>query len=237
MATITFQNLFRLYKKLAGMTGTADTEAAEFHTTYKLDVVAIPTNKHDPAQRRRGPRLQDRAREVHGGRQARSSSATRRASPCSSARPASRRATRHRAHPRRRRGIPHNVLNAKHHENEAYVVAQAGRKGAITVSTNMAGRGTDIMLGGNPEMLAQLEFKEQSRDARGRARGVRRSSSRSYEASCKAEHDEVRRARRPAHRRHRAPRVAPHRQPAARPRRPPGRPGLSRASTCRSKTT
>ena len=92
----------------------------------------------------------------------------------------------------KKKKIPHAVLNAKHHEREAFVVAQAGRKGAITVSTNMAGRGTDIVLGGNPEMIAKLEFKEQSRDPRRRARGVRRSSSTKYEQRCKAEGDEVR---------------------------------------------
>ena len=84
------------------------------------------------------------------------------------------------------------MLNAKHHENEAYVVAQAGRKGAITVSTNMAGRGTDIILGGNPEMLAKLEFKEQNRDPRRRAARSSTSSSTKYESeSCKTERDEV----------------------------------------------
>ena len=161
MATITFQNLFRLYKKLSGMTGTADTEAAEFHSTYKLDTIVIPTNKpvvrNDfedlvyKTEREKFTAVIAEIIEHHemgqpilvGTTSVEKSSAISRILT--------------------KKKIPHNVLNAKHHENEAYVVAQAGRRGAITVSTNMAGRGTDIILGGNPEMLAKLKFKEQNR--------------------------------------------------------------------------
>ena len=161
MATITFQNLFRIYKKLAGMTGTADTEAAEFHATYKLDVVMIPTNKpvvrvdyEDLVYKTEKEKFTAVIAEIiehHelgqpilvGTTSVEKSGAISRILA--------------------KRKIPHHVLNAKHHENEAFVVAQAGRKGAITVSTNMAGRGTDIVLGGNPEMLAKLKFKEQNR--------------------------------------------------------------------------
>jgi preprotein translocase subunit SecA len=189
LATITFQNLFRLYKKLAGMTGTADTEAAEFHATYKLDVVMIPTNKpvvrNDyedlvyKTEKEKFTAVIGEIVEHHelgqpilvGTTSVEKSSAI------------SRMLTK--------KQIPHNVLNAKHHENEAYVVAQAGRKGAITVSTNMAGRGTDIILGGNPEMLAKLKFKEQNR--------IPEAEPEAFEAlveelslSCKAEGDEIR---------------------------------------------
>jgi preprotein translocase subunit SecA len=161
MATITFQNLFRLYKKLSGMTGTADTEAEEFHSTYKLDVVVIPTNKqvirvdHEDlvykTEREKFTAVIAEILEHHekgqpilvGTTSVEKSSAISKILG--------------------KKKIPHNVLNAKHHEGEAYVVAQAGRKGAITVSTNMAGRGTDIILGGNPEMLAKIKFKEQNR--------------------------------------------------------------------------
>ena len=161
MATITFQNLFRIYKKLSGMTGTADTEAAEFHTTYKLDVIIIPTNKnlvrqdHEDVvfktEREKFSAVIKELTEYHergqpvlvGTTSVEKSNAL--------------------AAILKKRKIAHSVLNAKHHENEAYVVAQAGRKGAITVSTNMAGRGTDIILGGNPEMIAKQRFRELQR--------------------------------------------------------------------------
>ena len=166
------------------MTGTADTEAAEFHSTYKLDVVIIPTNKpivraddEDlvyKTEREKFTAVINEHPRVPRARAAR----------CSSAPPASRRASAI-ARILKKKGIPHTVLNAKHHENEAYVVAQAGRKGAITVSTNMAGRGTDIILGGNPEMIAKLEFKEQNRDPRRRAGRVREARRRSTRAQCK----------------------------------------------------
>jgi preprotein translocase subunit SecA len=161
MATITFQNLFRIYDKLAGMTGTAETEAQEFHSTYKLDVVAIPTNRpairddqHDIVYKTEREKFTAAIKEIldmHelgrpvlvGTTSVEKSGAISRIL--------------------KKKGIDHHVLNAKHHENEAFVVAQAGRKKAITVSTNMAGRGTDILLGGNPEMLARWEFRQQNR--------------------------------------------------------------------------
>jgi len=161
MATITFQNLFRIYKKLSGMTGTADTEASEFHSTYKLDVVIIPTNKtiirRDEedvvykTEREKFTAVVNEIMEKNEKGQPILVGTTSVEKSAAIAKILS------------KKGIKHSVLNAKQHENEAYVVAQAGRKGAITVSTNMAGRGTDILLGGNPEMLAKLEFKEQNR--------------------------------------------------------------------------
>ncbi|MGB5374130.1 MAG: preprotein translocase subunit SecA [Polyangiales bacterium] len=158
LATISFQNLFRLYKKLSGMTGTADTEATEFHNIYELDVVVIPTNKPIDrldeedliykTEREKFRALCDEIEVSHkagqpvlvGTTSVEKSDAV--------------------AHFLDRKGVPHNVLNAKQHEREAYVVAQAGTPGAVTVATNMAGRGTDIVLGGNPEMLARIEVLE-----------------------------------------------------------------------------
>ncbi len=162
MATITFQNLFRLYNKLAGMTGTADTEAAEFQSTYELDVRVIPTNKEirredqeDVVYKTEREKFTAVVADIleHNERGVPILVGTTSVEKSSAI---SRILTK--------KKIDHAVLNAKHHENEAYVVAQAGRKGAITVSTNMAGRGTDIVLGGNPEMLAKLRLREMGKD-------------------------------------------------------------------------
>ena len=159
LATITLQNYFRMYEKLAGMTGTAMTEASEFMQIYKLGVIPIPTNKvmqrldqsdlvyktedakfeavaNDIAQRHR------RGQPVLVG-----TVSVEKSEVLSSA--------------LRRKGIPHEVLNAKQHEREAAIIARAGTVGAVTVSTNMAGRGTDIMLGGNPEFMADYELQRQ----------------------------------------------------------------------------
>src|SRR5215471_18452157 len=167
LATITFQNYFRMYKKLSGMTGTAETEAAEFEKIYKLDVVVIPTNR--PLIRIENPDVVYRTEKekfhavVNGILQEDNSVAN---------------GIRH-YHDRgqpvlvgtifiekseaiaeilKKAGVPHEVLNAKQHERESRIVAQAGRKGAVTVATNMAGRGTDILLGGNPEFMTREYF-------------------------------------------------------------------------------
>jgi preprotein translocase subunit SecA len=152
LATITFQNYFRLYTKLAGMTGTAMTEAEELHKIYKLEVVAIPTNeamiRDDGAdlvfrnEQGKFSALIDEIVEMHEeGRPVLVGTVSVEKS-------------EHLADMLKRRGIKHEVLNAKFHEKEAPIVAQAGRTGAVTIATNMAGRGTDIRLGGNPEGLA-----------------------------------------------------------------------------------
>ena len=162
MASITFQNLFRIYNKLGGMTGTGQTEAQEFHSTYKLDVVTIPTNRpiqrvdhEDTVFKNERGKFAAVIQEIINTREAGRPVLIGTTSVDKSAAI---------ARILKRKNIPHQVLNAKQHENEAYVVAQAGRPGSITVSTNMAGRGTDILLGGNPEMLARLEFREAGRD-------------------------------------------------------------------------
>ena len=158
LATISFQNLFRLYRKLSGMTGTADTEATEFHNIYELDVVVIPTNKpiarddtEDLIYKSEREKFKAICEEIEvshkGGQPVLVGTTSVEKSDAV-------------AHFLKRRDIPHNVLNAKQHEREAYVVAQAGTPGAVTVATNMAGRGTDIVLGGNPEMLAKIEVLE-----------------------------------------------------------------------------
>jgi preprotein translocase subunit SecA len=189
MATITFQNLFRLYKKLGGMTGTAETEATEFHETYKLGVIVIPTNK--PMVRADNQDVVYKTeREKFTAVVAELLECNEKGQPVlvgtTSVEKSNAIATL-----LKKRKIPHAVLNAKHHEREAFVVAQAGRKGAITVSTNMAGRGTDILLGGNPEMIAKLEFRETGRDPDKEPEAFAEAIEK-HAAACKAEGDEVR---------------------------------------------
>ncbi|QXJ21996.1 preprotein translocase subunit SecA [Actinomadura graeca] len=156
LATITLQNYFRLYGKLSGMTGTADTEAAEFNKTYKIGVVPIPTNK--PMIR------EDVADVVYKTEQAKFEAVVddiserhEKGQPVLVGTTSVEKSERL-SKMLKRRGIPHQVLNAKHHEKESAIVAEAGRKGGVTVATNMAGRGTDIMLGGNPDFRADLEL-------------------------------------------------------------------------------
>ena len=181
LATITLQNYFRMYHKLAGMTGTAATEAEEFKEIYGLEVVSIPT--HRPMIRIDNPdvvfateiekyrAVADQVEECHKNGQpvlvgTTSIENSERVSKLLKA-----------------RKIPHQVLNAKYHEKEAYIVAQAGREGAVTVATNMAGRGTDIMLGGNPEFLA----KDKAHDDQQEYLKLLKE----YTASCSAEHERV----------------------------------------------
>jgi preprotein translocase subunit SecA len=157
-ATITLQNYFRLYEKLAGMTGTAMTEANEFMQIYKLGVVPIPTNKpmiradetdviYQTAQAKFDAVVDDIVERHQAGQPVLVGTVSVEKSELLSVM-------------LKRRGIQHHVLNAKYHEQEAMIVAQSGRLGAVTVATNMAGRGTDIMLGGNPEFIADLELHQ-----------------------------------------------------------------------------
>ncbi|WP_242356279.1 MULTISPECIES: preprotein translocase subunit SecA [Anaeromyxobacter] len=155
LATISFQNYFRMYSKLAGMTGTADTEAEEFAKTYNLDVVVVPTNKknvrkdsEDVVYKTEGEKFNALCDEIEGRHKKGQPVLVGTVSVAKSEVVATL---------LKRRGVPHNVLNAKHHQREAEIVAQAGRKGAVTISTNMAGRGTDIILGGNADMMAKHE--------------------------------------------------------------------------------
>jgi preprotein translocase subunit SecA len=162
LATITLQNYFRLYEKLSGMTGTAETEAGEFHATYKLEVIVIPT--HMPMVRKDNPdmiyrTLPEKWDAVVEEIQERYESGQPVLVGTVSVENSELIARR-----LQRVGVPHNVLNAKYHEREAEIVAQAGRKGAITIATNMAGRGTDILLGGNPDFMAREFLKEEEID-------------------------------------------------------------------------
>ena len=250
LATITFQNYFRLYDKLSGMTGTAMTEEEEFGTIYELDIVEIPTNKpvqrvdhHDVVYKTEAGKLRavvNQIAECHEKGQPVLVGTV------------SIEKSEQLSDMLKKRGIKHNVLNAKNHEKEAEIVAQAGKMGAVTVATNMAGRGTDIMLGGNAEYLAKADLRkagmsdELIAEATGYAdtdnqeildaRKQYADAEAKYKESIKAEADKVREvgglfilgtpgSGRPVHPGHRAPRVPPHRQPAARPCRPSGRPG------------
>src|SRR2546423_156985 len=149
LATITYQNFFRLYKKLAGMTGTALTEAEELHKIYKLDVMVIPTNK--PMIRENLPDLIYRNSEAKFNAVVEEIKALHEEGVPVLVGTTSVENSEYLSEKLDRQGIPHNVLNAKNHAREAQIVAQAGRSGGVTIATNMAGRGTDILLGGNPE--------------------------------------------------------------------------------------
>ena len=162
LATITFQNYFRLYPKLSGMTGTAVTEAEEFGTIYKLDIVEIPTNK--PVIRVDHPDL------VFKNESGKNKAIIEQVVKChEKGQPVlvgtvSIEKSEELSALLKKKGIPHTVLNAKYHEKEADIVAQAGKLGAVTIATNMAGRGTDIMLGGNAEFLAKKELRKAGYD-------------------------------------------------------------------------
>jgi preprotein translocase subunit SecA len=159
LATITLQNYFRLYKRLSGMTGTAQTEAAELHQIYKLGVVPIPTNK--PMARQDSTDLIYKTEDAKFAAVVDDIAERHEAGQPVLVGTASVAKSERLASLLLRRGIAHEVLNAKQHAREAAIVAAAGRKGAVTVATNMAGRGTDIMLGGNPEFAADLALREQ----------------------------------------------------------------------------
>ena len=245
LATVTFQNYFRKYGKLSGMTGTADTEAEEFAKIYKLDVMVIPTN-------RELKRIEEPDTVYRTEREKYEAIVTDILEKQEQGRPVlvgtvSIEKSERLSKLLKLRGIKHVVLNAKYHAQEAEIVAQAGRKATVTIATNMAGRGTDILLGGNAEFMARQqtlgdEIAEKLPKSEAKFvdddefvyfyhldnfyRVPREAYERIYQAlktQTDAEHDEVVGARRPAHHRDRAPRSAAHRQPAARPRRPSGR--------------
>jgi preprotein translocase subunit SecA len=155
LATITFQNYFRMYKKLAGMTGTAETEATEFGKIYNLDVVVIPTNR--PLRRIENPDLVYRTEKEKYFAAAEEIQKLNQSGQPVLVGTTSIEKSERLSDLLKKKGIKHVVLNAKYHEKEAEIVAQAGREGMVTIATNMAGRGTDILLGGNPEFMAKQE--------------------------------------------------------------------------------
>jgi preprotein translocase subunit SecA len=216
LATITFQNYFRMFKKLAGMTGTAETEAAEFDKIYKLEVVVIPTNKE--MRRVENPDVVYRTeKEKYFAAADEIQQLAVKGQPVLVGTTSVEKSERL-SDLLKKKGIKHVVLNAKFHEREAEIVAQAGRKGMVTIATNMAGRGTDILLGGNPEFMAKQELvkkgiAQQLRVAQGKIEGPQEDGQTSifyyngneytvptdawaealnrYKASTDVEHDEV----------------------------------------------
>jgi preprotein translocase subunit SecA len=189
LATITFQNYFRMYKKLAGMTGTAETEAAEFQKIYNLDVTVIPTNQRmirkefpDIVYRTEEEKFRNAAKEIKSLHENGQPVLVGTISVEKSERLAG---------ILKRMGVRHEVLNAKNHEREAFIVAQAGRKGAVTVSTNMAGRGTDILLGGNPEFQAREGMRKQGKNPELMPKEEWEAVLAQYKQTTDQEHDDV----------------------------------------------
>jgi len=183
LASVTFQNFFRMYEKLSGMTGTADTEAPEFAKIYDLDVLVMPTNRpmvrndlQDVVFKTKREKFDAVVAEIRTRHEAGQPLLVGTISIENSEMLSAK---------LRREGVRHNVLNAKHHEREAEIVAQAGRKGAVTISTNMAGRGTDIVLGGNPEFLAL------AKSGHDKAHPDYARLFADFEAQCAAEREEV----------------------------------------------
>ncbi len=189
LATVTFQNYFRMYKKLSGMTGTADTEAAEFGKIYKLEVIVIPTNRElirleypDVVYRTEEEKFRNAAVEIKECHEAGQPVLVGTISIEKSEKLSK---------ILKKMGVKHEVLNAKQHEREALIVAQAGSKGAITVSTNMAGRGTDILLGGNPEFRARQSLLKKGKDPDDLPPEEWAEEVKTWKAETDAEHDEV----------------------------------------------
>ncbi|MFK5645680.1 preprotein translocase subunit SecA [Ornithinimicrobium sp. LYQ121] len=192
LATVTLQNYFRMYDKLAGMTGTAQTEAAELNQIYKVGVLTIPTNR--PMVRLDQPDLVYRTEEAKFTAVVEDIVERHRVGQPVLVGTTSVAKSEYLSEALRRRGVRHEVLNAKHHEREAAIVAEAGRKGAVTVSTNMAGRGTDIMLGGNPEFRAVTGLSARGLDPHETPEEYEAAWDETYaqaEASVAQEHDEV----------------------------------------------
>ncbi len=189
LATITFQNFFRMYKKLSGMTGTADTEAAEFAKIYNLDVMVIPPNRRmiredapDVVYRTEREKFAAIAEEIVD--------CHKRDQPVLVGTISIEKSERLSAL-LKRQGIKHAVLNAKFHEKEAEIIAQAGRKSAVTIATNMAGRGTDILLGGNPDFLFKQWLAREPEMMESGAEAQRREALDRFKAECEAEKREV----------------------------------------------
>ncbi len=189
MATITFQNYFRMYKKLGGMTGTADTEAAELNKIYNLDVTIIPTNRplqrldfQDVVYRTEEEKFRNAAKEIE--------QLHAKGQPVLVGTVSVEKSEKLGAI-LKKMGVPHEVLNAKNHEREAFIVAQAGRKGAVTVSTNMAGRGTDILLGGNPDAMTRERLRKENKDPDEVSKEEFDAVFAQVKAKCDVEHDEV----------------------------------------------
>ena len=189
LATVTFQNYFRMYKKLGGMTGTAETEAAEFGKTYNVDVMAIPTNRSmvrkdniDMVYRTEEEKFRNAAKEIKEFHE--------RGQPVLVGTISVEKSERLSAI-LKKIGVRHEVLNAKQHEREAYIVAQAGRYAAVTVSTNMAGRGTDILLGGNAEFMAREHLRKEGKDPDNVTPEEWQPAFERYKRQCEAEHDKV----------------------------------------------